>query len=95
MAVKLKKTSAATPDDGEFKWPYGRKNYIVFGAALVVIILGYIALGQPPVDGFLSLTLAPILLVVGYCVLIPLALILKDPAVEAAAETPSDTAPDA
>ena len=32
---------------------------------------------QPPVDGFLSLTLAPILLVIGYVFLIPMALLMK------------------
>lgn len=56
----------------QFNWPFGKKNYIVFALALVVIIFGYISLGQG------SITLAPILLVVGYCVLIPIALIIRD-----------------
>ena len=34
-------------------------------------------MSQPPVDGFLSLTLAPILLVIGYVFLIPMALLMK------------------
>ncbi|MDA0745124.1 MAG: hypothetical protein O2954_01295 [bacterium] len=45
---------------------------------LGTILLGYLCLAQPPVDGFLLLSLAPVLLVIGYCVLIPLAL-LMDP----------------
>jgi len=52
-------------------------NYRIFGLALLVLILGYIALAQPPVDGFMTLTLAPILLIIGYCVLIPWALFWK------------------
>ncbi len=56
----------------EMKWPFGRKNYIFFGIALLVIILGYISLSSG------DITLAPILLVVGYCILIPVALIIKD-----------------
>ena len=32
---------------------------------------------EPPVDGFLSLTLAPILLTIGYVILIPMALLMK------------------
>lgn len=56
----------------EMKWPFGKKNYIFFGIALLVIILGYLSLASG------SITLAPILLVVGYCVLIPIALIIKD-----------------
>jgi hypothetical protein len=49
--------------------PFGRTNYILMGAALVAIILGYISLGSG------SITLAPILLVLGYCVLFPIGII--------------------
>ncbi len=70
MAVKAKKK--INGEEPEAKWPYGKKNYIIFAAALIVIILGFITLGQG------SMTLAPILLVVGYCILIPVALIMKD-----------------
>lgn len=55
----------------EFKWPFGKRNYMFFGAAMLSIIVGYIALGQG------SITLAPILLVLGYCVLVPVSLIIK------------------
>ena len=57
--------------------PYDRRNLIVFMAGSVVIAVGYICMAQPPVDGFLSLTLAPILLVIGYLGLVPAALLLK------------------
>ncbi len=59
----------------EFQWPFGKKNYIVFAIAMVVIILGYVSLGQG------SITLAPLLLVIGYCVLVPIALLVKDPTI--------------
>lgn len=49
--------------------PFGPKNYLLMGLGLVAIIIGYIALGSG------SITLAPILLVVGYCVLFPLGII--------------------
>ena len=55
----------------EFKLPFGKRNYMFFGAAMFSIIVGYIALGQG------SITLAPILLVLGYCVLVPVSLIIK------------------
>jgi hypothetical protein len=55
----------------EFHWPFGKTNYLIFGAALVAIIIGYITLAQG------SMTLAPILLVLGYCVLIPLSLLIR------------------
>lgn len=69
MAAKEKKS--AVPEDHEFVWPFGKKNYLLFGVALLVIIIGYVALGQG------SMTLAPFLLVIGYCILIPIALLVK------------------
>ena len=69
MAIKAKRQSS----NGECEWSFGRKNYILFGIALAVIILGYISLSQG------SITLAPILLIIGYCVLIPIAIMLKVP----------------
>jgi hypothetical protein len=61
----------------QYSLPYDRRNAIVFAAAIGAILVGYIAMAQPPVDGFLSLTLAPILLVIGYVFLIPAALLMK------------------
>jgi len=69
MAVKTKKQVQKKPEAEN--WPYGKKNYVIFAIALLVIIIGYITLAGG------SITLAPILLVVGYCVLIPIALIIK------------------
>ena len=62
----------------DYKFPFTRKNWTIFALALVTILLGYIQLSIPPADGFLSWTLAPILLVVGYCILIPMAILLRD-----------------
>ena len=52
--------------------PFGRKNWMYLGAALASIIVGFIALASG------SITLAPILLVLGYCVLIPVGIMVKD-----------------
>ncbi len=49
---------------------FGQKNLILLLVALVVIVVGHVVLGMG------SITLAPILLVLGYCVLVPLAIIL-------------------
>lgn len=61
-----------------FRIPFTRKNYIAFGVGLALLAVGYICLAQPPVDGFLSLTLAPILLVLGYCVVFPYAIMARE-----------------
>jgi hypothetical protein len=51
--------------------PFTKKNYILFAIGIFVIVIGYITLGYG------SITLAPILLVLGYCVLIPIAIIIN------------------
>lgn len=57
--------------------PLERENYIILGIGLLVIILGYIALSGNQVEGFSQLTLAPILLVLGYCVIIPVGIMYR------------------
>ena len=52
--------------------PFGKTNLIIFIAGLVAIILGFITLASG------SETLSPILLVLGYCVAIPVAILWKD-----------------
>jgi hypothetical protein len=51
--------------------PFGKKNYLIFGLAAAVILAGYIALSKG------SITLAPILLLLGYLVLIPMGILAK------------------
>ncbi|HLG93943.1 MAG TPA: hypothetical protein VI546_03815 [candidate division Zixibacteria bacterium] len=51
---------------------FGKRNYILFAAGLLVIIAGFIFLGTG------DTVFAPILLVLGYCVIIPVAIIIKD-----------------
>lgn len=56
---------------------FDRLNYRLFLAGILVIIIGYIAMAQGPWNNFLSLHVAPILLLIGYCVLIPLAILKR------------------
>jgi hypothetical protein len=57
--------------------PFKKTNYQIIGMGLLFIILGYIALSQSPWDGFLPLVVAPILLILGYCILIPLGILYR------------------
>ncbi len=57
--------------------PFERENYIIFAIGLVFIVAGYVALSGNSVEGFVPLTLAPILLVIGYCVIIPFGIIYR------------------
>lgn len=47
-------------------------NYGIIGLGMAVIILGYILMASDrTVDGFMATVLSPILLVIGYCVIVP------------------------
>lgn len=61
--------------DGSF--PLERENYMILGIGLLLIVFGYIALSGDKVEGFVPLTLAPILLVLGYCVVIPVGIMYR------------------
>ena len=64
------------------KLPYSSTNYLIFGAGLLAIILGYIFLSIGPWDSFWSLTLAPIFLCIGYLVAIPVALLYQEKSIK-------------
>lgn len=77
MAQKEKKHYKGKSKKMAQSLPFERENYILFAIGLGLLIIGYISLAQGPWNSFLSLTLAPILLVVGYCVVIPLAILYR------------------
>ena len=71
-------------------WQFGRKNYILFGIAFVVICLGYVFLGYgDDPDNAISKTLAPIVLVLGYA-MIPFAILAKGKPEEESPEEPAE-----
>jgi hypothetical protein len=57
--------------------PFKKSNYQILGSGLLCIILGYIALAQEPWDGTMPLVVAPILLVLGYCIIIPIGILFR------------------
>jgi hypothetical protein len=52
-------------------------NYKLFAVSFVLLVIGYICLGQGPVTNHLSWSVAPVILVGVYCVLLPIAIIIK------------------
>jgi hypothetical protein len=52
-----------------FSWGYG--NTLLLGLGVAVLVAGYVALSKG------DITLAPVLLVSGYCCLIPASLLLR------------------
>ena len=67
-----------TKNNNSNNWPFNKKNYLLFGIGILVIILGYIIMAIGEVNSFKSVKLAPILLVIGYLVIIPLSIFYKD-----------------
>ena len=59
-------------------WSFSTVNYYLFGIGLALIILGYIVMASGEVNSFQSLTVAPIILFVGYIIFIPAALVYRD-----------------
>ncbi|MBI88875.1 MAG: hypothetical protein CMG60_02210 [Candidatus Marinimicrobia bacterium] len=59
-------------------WSLSKKNYIIFFTGLIFIILGYIVMATGSVNSFQSLTLAPIMLFVGYIIIIPISILYRD-----------------
>jgi len=72
-----KKIKSQREKRGSGRFPLTAQNYQLFGIGILIIILGYISLSKGPAESFWSLTLAPILLVIGYCVVIPVSIIYR------------------
>jgi hypothetical protein len=54
-----------------FQMPFEDKNIIVILIGVGIIGLGYILMSMGPVMGAMSLTIAPIVLCIGYLVVVP------------------------
>ncbi|MDH4069517.1 MAG: hypothetical protein OEV30_03755 [Ignavibacteria bacterium] len=77
MARAIRKSSSRKKRLAEQSFPLVRENFVIIGLGLVVILAGYLALLEGSVEGFLPLVVAPILLVLGYCVIIPLGILYR------------------
>jgi hypothetical protein len=61
----------------EMSFPLAKENFIIIGIGILDLIIGYIFLAQDSVDGFAPTVIAPILLVIGYCIIIPYGILKK------------------
>jgi hypothetical protein len=73
--------------------PFTKRNYQILGIGLLFIVLGYIALSQQPWDGTMPLVVAPILLVLGYCVIIPVGILYREKPPKPPTETTATAEP--
>jgi len=56
---------------------FNSRNYLLFGIGLIAIIIGYVVMATGETYSFQSLTVAPIILLIGYLVVIPIALLYR------------------
>ena len=57
--------------------PFNKINYMLFVIGLVSIVLGYIVIANNTVDSIASTKIGPVMLFIGYCVIIPISIIYK------------------
>ena len=58
-------------------WSFDKTNYRIFGIGLAVIIFGYIVMVTGETESLQSTKIAPLILTVGYCGIIPLSILYK------------------
>lgn len=63
--------SLRKPQETDLGFAWGVPNTVLLGLAMVALVAGYLALSRG------STTLAPVLLVTGYCVLVPASLLIR------------------
>ena len=58
-------------------WAFDKTNYTFLGIGVLLIMTGYFVMANGSVNSFQSLSLAPILLFLGYIIFIPAALFYR------------------
>ena len=55
---------------------FNSKNYLVLGAGLILLVIGFFLLGLNPMDNKIALNVAPFVLVLAYAIVFPIAIML-------------------
>ena len=66
-----KKSSKESP----FIMYWTKTNYLLFALGFIILVFGYFLLSADPWDGFTSLSLAPIVLLIAYIIIFPLSIL--------------------
>ncbi len=53
---------------------FTKQNYLLFLVAIIMLILGYFLMSVGPHDSFLSLTVSPVILLIAYIIVLPMAI---------------------
>ena len=58
-------------------WHFTKYNYMIFGIGLLFIIIGYVLMSIGETTSILSTKISSIILFLGYCVIIPISIIMN------------------
>lgn len=87
---KSRKTSVKAKK--EITLPLEKTNFVIIGIGIAVLVIGYLLMSSNSVDGFTNTVIAPILLVLGYCVIIPYGILKKTKTVAALSHETEESA---
>ena len=89
MKAGKEKVKTLQPVEKNVEQLFSLKNYLVFGFGFILLIAGYFMLAQPAKDpsltaaeGFWSLNIAPVILILVYLVVIPVGILMRKSRVE-------------
>jgi hypothetical protein len=66
----------------KFHFSFTNRNYMIIGLGIVLIMIGYVFMSENSVDGFLPTVIAPVLLVLGYIVVVPFGILYRDKSIQ-------------
>jgi len=75
--AKVKKQNSKKGFISPFSNYWQKENYIFLGLGILSLIVGYFLMAQGEWDNSLSLTISPIILLIGYLVFFPLSIFYK------------------
>jgi len=73
MQPKTKKPQSKTSQKikKDVSFPLEKENFVIIAAGIALLVIGYLLMNQNSVDGFVPTVISPVLLFLGYCVVIP------------------------
>lgn len=77
MTKQRKRVRAVKKTESPFKNYWDKTNYLILGVGLFLLIIGYFLMAQGPWDNPISLTVSPIILLIAYLIIFPLAIFYK------------------
>ena len=65
-------------DSGLFNsWSFTKTNYRLFLLGIIIIIAGYWIMATGETESFQAVKLAPVILIIGYCVVLPISILYR------------------